>query len=149
MDIEFVEFEFDEVRLKIYENGEMFSWIKCNLKLVDTIDKDGYLRIKINNKMYLQHRIIGLFFLGLDIDDNTSCIDHIDRNRLNNSIDNLRIVSNQQNSFNRNAKGYRKTKCGFKGQLVINGNYYSKHYKTKAEVIKWREKMKAAFHFIE
>ena len=143
-----MEFEFDGTRLKIYENGEMFRWIKGNWRLANYKSK-GYLRIMINYKYYQQHRLISLFFLGLDIDDNTSEIDHIDRNRLNNSIDNLRIVSHQQNMFNQNARGYTKSKYGFQGQFVINGNYYTKHYKTETEVVDWYQKMKAAFHNIE
>lgn len=148
MDIEFVEFEFDGTQLKIYENGQMFHWIKNNWKLATDMS-NGYLRIRINNKNYKQHRIIGLFFLGLDIDDLSSQIDHIDRNKLNNSIDNLRIVSHQQNLFNTSAKGYTKTKYGFRGKLEINGNRYTKRFKTEAKIIKWREMMKAAFHNIE
>ena len=33
-------------------------------------------------------------------------IDHIDGNKINNKIKNLRAVNNQQNSFNQKAKGY-------------------------------------------
>ena len=144
-----MEFEFDGTQLKIYENGEMFRWIGGNWKLVTNMTKYGYLRIMINKKSYSQHRIIGLLFLGLDIDDTASQIDHIDRNKLNNSIDNLRIVSNHQNRLNQNVKGYYKTKYGFQGRLEINGIYYTKTYKTEEEIIKWREIMKAAFHNIE
>lgn len=33
-------------------------------------------------------------------------VDHIDRNRQNNLLSNLRLVTNQQNSYNTGAKGY-------------------------------------------
>ena len=33
-------------------------------------------------------------------------IDHVDKNKSNNRIENLRIVTNQQNTFNQKAKGY-------------------------------------------
>jgi len=33
-------------------------------------------------------------------------VDHIDGDKLNNSIENLRLVSHQQNQFNTKAKGY-------------------------------------------
>ena len=39
-------------------------------------------------------------------DDVKQFIDHIDMNKINNNLSNLRIVNNQQNSFNTNAKGY-------------------------------------------
>ena len=64
------------------------------------------MRNKGTQKTYLHHRIIGYAFLGLDIDNVFTCIDHIDRNRINNNWLNLRLVTKQQNAFNRNAKGY-------------------------------------------
>jgi hypothetical protein len=67
----------------------------------------GYKMINICNNSYLLHRIIAYLFLDLDIDDTTQHIDHIDGNRQNNSLENLRIVTNQQNHWNMTkAKGY-------------------------------------------
>lgn len=49
-------------------------------------------------------------------------IDHIDNNRSNNKISNLREVTNQQNKFNKlNIKGYSLNKNNrFQSQIVLN-----------------------------
>ena len=65
-------------------------------------------------------RIVGYAFLGLDIDNPKQQIDHIDRNRQNNNMNNLRIVSNQENSFNQTAKGYSKNGKRFQAQICFN-----------------------------
>jgi len=123
-----------------YEDGEVYSFIKkgnCkNYKwflLKGTINKEtGYRIIQINKKPYLYHRVIyKLFNKNWDITDTskTNQIDHIDRNKLNNNIENLRVVTNQENSFNINCKGYswhiRKNKwqVGIKlnGELKYGG----------------------------
>lgn len=70
----------------------------------------GYWRITINNKSYRAHRIAWLYTYGRWPKDQ---IDHIDGNKLNNRIDNLRKANNSEN--NRNV-GLKKTnKSGHKG----------------------------------
>ena len=53
------------------------------------------------------------------------CIDHIDRDRLNNHIDNLRKVSNQENRFNTYCKGYKLDKRSgkYEARIIVNGRY--------------------------
>ena len=53
-----------------------------------SLDKDGYLILKIKGKQYKAHRIAWLLCKG---DYPTEEIDHIDRNRTNNRIENLRL----------------------------------------------------------
>ena len=45
---------------------------------------------------FRRHRIIGSAFLNLNINNLKTQVDHIDGNRLNNNIYNLRVDSNQQ-----------------------------------------------------
>jgi hypothetical protein len=91
--------------------------------IANTDNHGGYNRIKINGKMIYRHRIIAFCFLGLNIDDPSEIVDHEDRDKLNNAVNNLRIVTNQQNQFNRNAKGYcwHKASSKWKAQIKING----------------------------
>lgn len=47
-------------------------------------------------------------------------IDHIDRDRSNNKIDNLHIVSHQENNNNKFGKGYEKKGNKFQSRIVVN-----------------------------
>ena len=59
-------------------------------------DVKGYMRVEINGKRYLQHRIIYLLFHG----HFPSTVDHIDGNTTNNKIENLRAATNTENLQN-------------------------------------------------
>ena len=56
-----------------------------------------YARISVKNKPYAVHRIVFLWHHGYL----PQVTDHIDNDRLNNRIENLREVTHQQNSFNK------------------------------------------------
>ena len=51
-------------------------------------------------------------------------IDHIDRDKLNNNIENLRVVTNQQNQWNQNRKGYyfHKATGKYRACIRVDGN---------------------------
>jgi len=84
-----------------YRDGELY-WkvslahkIKIN-DMAGSINNTGYKRVGINNKDYLNHRLIFLMFYGRL----PTFIDHIDNNPLNNRIENLREATKSQNSQN-------------------------------------------------
>lgn len=101
----------------------------------------GYLFIRINGKKYRAHRLAYKMYYGLDPVD---MIDHIDMDRSNNRIANLRDATNVQNLRN---TGPRKTNTsGFKGVCWYSGrkrwraritynekNIHLGYYKTKEE----------------
>lgn len=70
---------------------------------------DGYLQGRINGKIYRVHRLIFLYHHGYI----PQCIDHIDGNRSNNLIENLRAADRSQNSFNQRLSS--KNTSGVKG----------------------------------
>lgn len=62
----------------------------------------GYRHIKLWNyncqvKCEKIHRLVAGAFLGLDLEDSTVEVNHEDTNRLNNRLDNLKIVTHKQN----------------------------------------------------
>lgn len=102
---------------------------------------DGYNRIGINGKMIKRHRIIAYCFLGLeDIVgklDKSNVIDHINGNKLDNRVENLRITTQQGNTQNKlNVKGFSWDKAHNKWQATIKVNNKKTHlgyYDTQEE----------------
>ena len=105
-----------------YENGAMYWWKTRNgryfmkepkwVQFKLSISKTGnglYETIFVGGKNMKYHRV--LYFIhnqDWDITDTSMSnrIDHIDRNSLNNNIENLRVVTQQQNMWNSKGKGY-------------------------------------------
>lgn len=71
---------------------------------------DGYRYIAINKKLYPAHRLAWIYCFGKLPENN---LDHINADKLDNRIDNLRIASITENSWNTNKKNNNKT--GMKG----------------------------------
>ena len=67
---------------------------------------NGYVILRLNNKMYRKHRIIALQFIPNPDPDNYKFVDHIDKCRHNNDLSNLRWCSNQQNSNNKSNQNF-------------------------------------------
>ncbi len=95
-----------------YRDG-CFFWkitkkkIKAGSK-VGALGSNGYLSTNIQKKRYLLHRLIFLFHHG----HLPKLIDHIDGNRFNNNINNLREATFSENICN--SKLYKSSKSGFK-----------------------------------
>ena len=60
-------------------------------------DGGGYLRINVQSRLYRAHRLAWLYVYGEWPEDQ---LDHINRNRSDNRIANLRAVTNKQNGQN-------------------------------------------------
>jgi hypothetical protein len=103
-------------KIFVYNNGELF-WKISNSNRVrigdkaGSIDARGYMQIGLFNEQHRLHRIIWQMHFG-NIPDNLQ-IDHVDRNRLNNKLENLRLANNSQNM--RNTDKRQNTSSKYKG----------------------------------
>ena len=61
--------------------------------------RTGYYVVRIGNTLYQAHRLV--YLLANKSIDPTLVVDHIDGNRINNSVGNLRLVRKSVNNFNR------------------------------------------------
>ncbi|KAK8836150.1 hypothetical protein M9Y10_039963 [Tritrichomonas musculus] len=65
----------------------------------ETMNNDGYLIVTLNGKIYQKHRIIASQFI--ENLDNLPFVDHINHDRTDNRIEDLRWCSRSDNNFNR------------------------------------------------
>lgn len=121
------------------EQGNVYS-LKFNKirKLKPFDDGKGYQRVAISvngtARLYRVHRLISKTFLK-DYDEDLE-VDHIDRCRANNNLDNLRMVTRSENQQNNNAKGYTwyKRTQKWRAQIKINGKLiHIGYYDTEEE----------------
>lgn len=105
----------DEIKsLFDYKNGKLVWKIKPNRNIrigdaAGSIDSHGYLQTKHNGIVYLNHRLIWLMHYGWL----PKLIDHVNGNKTDNRIENLRQATPQQNQHN--AKRRVDNKSGVKG----------------------------------
>ena len=90
-------------------------------KIAGSTNASGYRQVQLMGKHYLQHRVVWEMFNGA-IPDGLQ-IDHINGNKSDNKIENLRLATHSENQAN---KGYTKrNSTGFKGvSLIKSRNKY-------------------------
>tara|TARA_R110002049_G_scaffold274571_1_gene452503 strand:- start:231 stop:698 length:468 start_codon:yes stop_codon:yes gene_type:complete len=98
---------------------------RWNQLKIQTNEK-GYKCISIAPKKYLLHRVnYYAHNQTWNIHDASPSnqVDHENVNNLNNHIENLRVVTNQENCFNKNVKGYCwcKRDKKWQAQIMVNG----------------------------
>ena len=94
-------------------------------------DNKGYKIINLSKngkvKMFKVHRLVGIAFL--ENVDEKPMIDHIDNNRSNNNVKNLRWCTNQENLANQGKRENNTT--GYKG---ITYNKETKKYRARINI---------------
>lgn len=78
------------------------------------ISTNGYRYIRVKGKMRLAHRMAWTIYYGEEPD---GMVDHINGDRLDNRIENLRIADYSQNSAN--ARRHSRNTSGFKGASKV------------------------------
>jgi hypothetical protein len=101
------EFEYIDGNLKRHYSNNQH-------KHVGWVNSCGYLQCEVSGKAFMVHRVIYEMHFGKISDGMT--IDHIDRNPLNNKIENLRLATQSQNSINTSVPKNNTT--GYKGVLT-------------------------------
>ena len=94
----------------IYPDGRVFSK-KKNIFLSDKFLSQGYHRVSIQQTKYRVHRLLAQHYIPNP--DNLPMVDHINRDRLDNRLENLRWVSHAENNDNKSVK--KSAKTGIRG----------------------------------
>lgn len=128
----------------------------CELK--QSINGSGYFSCVLykNNTphTYAIHRLLALHFIP-NI-KNKPQVDHIDRNRKNNCLSNLRWVTKEENQRNRsisvnNTSGvsgvyFKKNRNCWVADWRQDKKRHQKEFKTKEDAIEWRHKMEQKYY---
>ena len=106
-----------------YEEKTGLPWTsrRSNFSQIKTINHKGYYKVRSYGKYLYWHRVVWKYF-NEDVPEGMQ-IDHIDNNKKNNLIENLRLC--EPNINNRKRKVHSNNTSGFKG------------------VVKWKNKWQA------
>ncbi len=136
----------------IYENGEIHTKRRHRVKggvLKQQLNKHGYYDVGLwkdrKRKLCRVHRLLAQHFIPNP--ENKKCIDHIDRNRQNNSLDNLRWATDKENCNNKNHDEYKVKKTNKLG--IKNIHYCETHKKYKFKIIRDKKPHSKCFKTLE
>lgn len=106
--------------LFVYDNGALRNRVARRRaregELVGTLDADGYLVARVEGRVYKVHRLVYAMFHGIC----PALLDHINGNKTDNRIENLRPATATQNGYNRK-KNHNST--SFKGVSYMHGKW--------------------------
>lgn len=144
-----------ELLLERYEYRDGHLFYKCPSKFlrkeltnkeIGHIKKDdGYRITRISNKQYYVHRLIFLYHHGYV----PTYVDHINNDRADNRIENLREVDSVLNCANRSHYTFDMT-SKFKGVYqASSGKYVAYIYKNRKQIYLGRfdDELEAALHY--
>ena len=132
-----------------YDNGVLKNRLaKPRAKVgsaAGSITPQGYLKIGIDRKVYFVHRLVWIMFNGSI--DKGLVIDHINKDTLDNRIENLRLVTPLHNLQNQKAKGYYfdKDHNKYRASIMIDGKkielgYFEKEHEARLAYLNAKDK---------
>ena len=119
--------------LFVYQNGNLFRYGK----IAGSVNKRGYCCIYVDGKIYKAHRLVFLYHHGYL----SKQIDHIDGNKLNNNIANLRVANNSVNMMNRGVMRNNTSGC--------KGVFWDKEFSKWRVAIGVNKKLKSFGRFVD
>jgi len=136
-------------RYEINTYGDILSVNTCKLIRPHISKSSGYAMCTFINEdggkdvCYL-HQLMAVSFINKDYKSKGLVVDHIDRDRSNNDLTNLRVVTHSVNSENRDAKHYYycKKRGKFSVQIKRNGVSYKKRFQNEEKAIEFIKKIK-------
>lgn len=78
----------------VSDSGEVRNDKRSHI-LKGDLNSKGYLRVRLNNKQYLIHRLVALLYIPNP--NNYPQVNHLDMNKINNKKNNLEWCTNSQN----------------------------------------------------
>lgn len=106
--------------------------------------RNGYLEIRIDDKLYKGHRII---YKLVKEEEPEGMLDHIDGDVTNNRVENLRVATAQENARNGNKRTKQGT-SGYKGVSLQNGRWCSCiTIDDKVQILKFDTELEAAMDY--
>ena len=117
--------------------------VKKDTILKPVYQSTGYYHVTLfkdkKPKQISIHRIVAINFLGLNTSNSKLVVDHIDNNKLNNSVNNLQLISNREN-VTKDIKfagvNFRKDNKKWTARIVIDGcRKYLGQFQTKEKAI--------------
>ena len=129
-----------QIRIDSIDSFNIYSWREYKTKPADwfkikptkCVDKYGNITHLValkNNKISHSYKLSRIAYKAHNPDWNitdvsqNNFIDHINNNSVDNRIENLRVITHQQNLFNTKSKGYCWDKINnkWKAEITLNG----------------------------
>jgi len=126
---------WSEARTVNFKDGRKQFYAERALKL--SKHSEGYRQVRLKNKhrqvTYTAHRLVAAAFGLIAFNDRNDQVDHINRNRSDNTLDNLRRCSPSQNTAYGGKQVRKDNQSGFRGVHWCNS---SKKWKSEIHVKK-------------